>query len=584
MQNIYRTLLTCLLFISVSMSLMAQTKSDSLSPKKVSKDTLKRNVEIEKVYTPVLKEAHKINTQPEIEDTKTEKIKPNYSVWTAPVAPENDSIPALDYALPEKIKKQEGKDGYLKLAGGMFTSFYGEAFIPLLKQKANTLNLYARHNSTFGKLQFDNDRYDNLSEDYKVKGKNVDNYIKANYTHQTKGKKQLKAMADFGLNNFDYYGYDGEATARDYMDRSQKFTTFDLGVGYQTQQYINNWYWDANLKLMHFGNDNDVSENSLKTSAEIKYKIDNGYWRLYFSMYNIFTSLLNDSTGILNFKETENADNYTLLTFKPAYVIEGKKGLLNIGTKGTFSIGEGRPASLMPDIWGYMQMGRLWSIYAGVTGDYVVNSYKNLSKINKYLSPDVRIEDTYIPIDVYVGSKINVARIALLDLNIGYKVYNNPYYFTNRINSDTTRIYSLYDVEYGDDEGLLTLGAGLTFSYKEKADLVLKAKYNKWATSQGVTAWMLPTTEFSATLTFNPIKDLRLYVTYQFEGDRDAKVDTCSISMNNISDLSLGANYKVLSCLNIFLNFNNLFSSKYDYWYGYAAHTFNVNGGISLYF
>ena len=113
----------------------------------VKPDTVTRNIQIVKEYTPDIKEANKVNTQPELKDASGKKQTVNYSVWTAPKTLNNDSVPTLDYALPNTEVRADLNKGFVKLGAGNYTSFLGEAYLPLYSDKRNLFDLYGRHNS-----------------------------------------------------------------------------------------------------------------------------------------------------------------------------------------------------------------------------------------------------------------------------------------------------------------------------------------------------------------------------------------------------------------------------------------------------
>lgn len=553
--------------------------------------TVSRQIEIVRNYNPTIKEATKITTQPVIKDDGTKKMTVNYSVWALPYMPTNDSAPALDYALASQTNKEYKRTGYLKLGAGNYTSFLGEAYLPLYQTKKDLVELYGSHSSSFGKVRMTNKMYCDLdSGDFRTKAKINDNFWKGSYTHNIKGGKELSAYADFGYNGFNYYGYDGrERAERDSTpyNRKQAFTNFDAGVRFRSKKFIDKWRYDAQTNYQLFHTKSSLNEHNIYTNANGSMRVDNGYLDLDFTMYNIFTSLPSDSTPF-RFKDAENTDNETVFLLRPAYVIKGKRSKINIGVKGAFTIGGARPASIMPDLLGDIAIvPDYWFLYGGITGDYTVNNYRNMAKVNRYIALDNRAEDTYAPIDVYLGSKINLFKYALLDVNVGYKVISNPYYFVSDINDTTTVMNangSFYNLVYGEDEGLFTLGAGLTTNWREKVMLSVKAKYNKWAMSKDEVAWMMPKTELDANLSVVPIEDLRIWVNYSFAGGRKALFKNETRKMQDINDLSLGATYKLMSWLNIFFNVNNILSNDYDQWYGYALQRLNVMGGVVINF
>jgi hypothetical protein len=378
------------------------------------------------------------------------------------------------------------------------------------------------------------------------------------------------------------------------FDRDQSFTNFDAGIRFRSKTFIDKWNYDVQTNYQLFRTHDGLREHNIFTNLSGSMLVDNGQLNLSFNMFNIFTNLP-DKTMPFNYAKAENTDNSTVLMLRPAYVIKGKHSELNIGVKTAFCIGQGRPASVMPDVLGNISIVRdYWFLYAGITGDYAINNYRNMSKVNRYVALDNRAEDTYTPIDVYVGSKINLFKYAMLDANIGYKIISNPYFFVSD-NCDTTAGNangSFYNLTYGKDEGLFSAGLGLTTGWKEFIQLNLKGKYNKWAMSKNETPWMMPKTEFTATVSSVPIEDLRIWVAYNFMGGRKALFKTRigdqyavqEHNMRNLNDLSLGATYKAMSCLNVFLNLNNILSNEYDFWYGNATQHFNLMGGVVINF
>ncbi|MCQ2207153.1 MAG: hypothetical protein MJZ02_02910 [Paludibacteraceae bacterium] len=586
-QNITFGLLLC----SVPFGMQAQENAESNTDTTVS-----RQIEIVKEYNPTIKEASKISTTPELKDNGTKKMDVNYSVWATPITPGNDSVPALDFALAGHTNKEYKRTGFLKLGAGNHVSFLGETYLPIYQTKKDLVEVYGKHNSTSGKVRMTDYLYSDLNGDFRTKAKLNDNFLKASYTHNI-DVKELSAYLDYGYNGFNYYGYDGRSEMeRDSTpyNRKQAFTNFDAGIRFRSKKFINKWSFDAQTNYQLFRTRDGLKEHNIFTDLGGAMLVDNGHLNLDLQMFNIFTSLP-DEVMPFNYATAANTDNETVFILRPAYVIKGKRSELNIGVKAAFSIGQGRPASVMPDLMGNIAIiPDYWFLYAGITGDYTINNYRNMAKINRYIALDNRAEDTYTPIDVYVGSKINLFKYALLDVNIGYKIINNPYYFISD-NCDTTATNakgSFYNLEYGKDEGLFTAGLGLTTGWKELIQLNLKGKYNKWAMGKDETPWMMPKTEFTATVSSVPIEDLRVWVAYNFLGGRKALFRTHSgenyivkeHNMRNLNDLSLGATYKAMSWLDIFLHVNNILSKEYDYWYGNPTQHFNIMGGVVVNF
>jgi hypothetical protein len=109
-------------------------------------------------------------------------------------------------------------------------------------------------------------------------------------------------------------------------------------------------------------------------------------------------------------------------------------------------------------------------------------------------------------------------------------------------------------------------------------------KVNKWSLEKDETPWMQPKFELSATSSYLPTDYLRFNIAYHLATGREALVHGGSLEMNDVHDLSIGANYKVLSFADIFLNLNNILCQEYESWYGYTSQGFNIMGGVSIVF
>lgn len=576
-------LLTALILASASMDGNAQAENANANAPKDS--TLNRNIEIVKEYNPTIKEAGKINSMPELKDVDTKKVNVDYSVWAIPMKPGNDSVPSLDFALPNATTKPEAKEGFLRLGAGNHVSFVGEAYIPLFKDKGNLLDLSLTHNSSFGKVRFTKEQYKTLDSDFRVKAKQNDNFAKLGYLKNIR-KNEMSVYADFGYKGFNYYGYDGAKDQSDYgtYNREQTFTNFDAGIRYKSTEFIDNKYtYDLQTNYQLFHTKTKLNEHNILTKLEGKFNTESGVISLKIGMNNTFLGLPGDDDKMgWIYSKSENTANNTVISVSPAYIITGEKAMINIGAKGFFSIGQGKPATVTPDIFGSVTVSpKYWFLYCGVSGDYKVNTYRNMAEINRYVSGDWRAENTYIPIDMYLGSKFNIAKYAMLDINASYKVLNNPYFFSNDNGAAGSNHYMSTDsLIYGKNEGLFELGARVTSNIKNKVDLSVGGKINKWAMDKNEEPWMMPTSEFNAMATYMATSYLRFKVAYNYLGGRKALVEGNKVKMNDINDLSLGINYKAMSFLNIFVDANNILNKRYESWYGYVNQGFNLMAGV----
>jgi len=559
--------------------------------------TISRNVEIVKDYNPVIQDAGKINTMPELKDIETKKILPNYSVRTTLFPPKNDVIPTLDYATTAPQPQSPYKDGMVKAGGGNYTSFLGEVYTPIYKDAQYLVDVHLKHNSSFGNVELTPKVYPSLTKPFETQALTIDNKARISLLKNIRNREFISSIGG-GYNRFDYYGYDSFvdsiANIPDYLSpldddyRKQAFTDFDINLRYRTKEYISKWKYDLQTNYQFFRNINKMAEHTVYTNVMGDYRMEGSALGANLEMYNIFMNRP-DSTLIYGFKDADNSKDYTVIKLNPYYTFDGKAGVMVIGIKSAFSIGQGRPGVITPDIYGNIKLiDQKMYLYAGVTGDFAVNNYRTVSQLNKYFSPDKRVEDTYIPIDAYVGTKINFFNRINADFFVGYKMINNPYFFVNKSAADSLNApyFNTFDVVYDKDAGLFNAGLTLLYSLHDKLTLTFKSKYNSWSLNENEVKkpWQMPVWEIDFQAGYCVTDYLRFNLAYRFEGGRYALINGQEVSMNDVNDLSIGVNYKLMSFMNIFLNLNNLINQEYAHWYGYTAHRFNVMGGVSILF
>ena len=571
----------------------AQNASDSTNTASATDTTIKRNIEVVRDYTPVIKEAGKINTMPELKDVNTKKIEVDYKVWTSTYKPKTDIIPSLDYALASQEENKYSREGFLRLGGGNYKSFLGELYTPIYNSDVALFDFYLKHNSSFGNVTLKKDNYDVLSNDVLSKGLYNDNKARISFLRSIR-IREISAFGEFGYNRFNYYGLNSDMIAfseqnkdkeePEYKNDDQKNShlTAALNFRFRSKDYIEQWKYDlqTNWRLLktHF----DVAENTIFTDLAASYRMQESILSLKFQMYNVFVSTPED--GPIDFSKAKNFNNFTVLKFNPYYSFISEVGRLNLGLKASFGINQGKNTAFSPDITGQVRViDNIWYVYAGVTGDYKVNTLRSLANENIYLSPDARPEDTYIPLDIYLGTKLNIGKSVNTDIHIGYKIINNQYFYVNK--SDSTGMKNTFDVVYDKNVGQFNCGAAVNYNFREKVDFSFKIGYNKWSLEKQKEAWMLPAAQIGLGVSYVPTDFLRFNINYDLEAGRKAKLGKdSSVDLKNFNDISLGANYKLMSFLDVFARFNNILNQRSEFWYGYPSQGFNFLLGLTLTF
>ena len=581
-----RRLFTTLSIITLSVASYAQTAETEKQD-----TTILKNIEVVKEYNPVIKEVGKISTMPDLKEIKTERKKLDISVWTTPYSIKPSEIPTLDFATAEQDPKKEAKEHYARVGIGNYKSFLGELYTPIYKNNRNFLDFHILHNSTFGDVKLTPKLYPNLPEEVKSQATFNNTRAKINYVRSIKNK-ELSSFLKVNYDLLKYYGYDSNLQEladngiRETDNDSLKQNFFRLGANFRfkSKDFISRWKYDFQTNYLLFKNRDDLSEHTIHTLLMGAYRFDNSSLYLNLDMYNIIMGLP-ESNDRFNFERGETLNNYTLIKLAPNYYFSGEIGEITVGVKGAFSINQGKRGAVTPDVYGKVRLIKnLLYVYAGVTGDYTVNNYQEITKENPYISSDTRIEDTYTPIDAYLGVTLKIAQRVNMDLHAGYKLIENPYFFINRYDTLTGKVLNTFDVIYDKKAGLLNAGLSLNYNWKERLDLHFEGIYNKWALNELEEAWHKPMWNLNFQSSYIATDFLRFRLGYQLEAKRYATVNTEKIALPNTHDLCFGVDYKLFNWLNFFVNFDNIIGQEYVSWYGYTQHRFNVMGGASVVF
>ncbi len=580
---------------------MAQESSDTL---------IERNVDVVKEYNPVIKDAGKINTMPEIKPIETKKAATSYSVWTTPFEVKASEIRPLDYATARPIQTKMDKQHFARLGGGNYGTILGELYTPIFQKKNWNMDLDLKHRTSFGYVKMSEDNYPAIGEleggcdgdPTQSKAFDSDTKGKLDFATTIRQNKELSAFAAAEYDAFRYYGYDDdmlyhfdhESHISDNMDYKQHHLNVDGNVRFKSKEFLGKWYYDCQTNYQLFSIKDDLKEHTIYTKLGGMYRSDRYTVGLDIDMHNIFLSLPGANEEAIydyHFDNSETMNNYTMLKLTPRFIFDGEIGMMNIGIKAAFGIGQGKKGAVCPDISGTIKLKKdVAYLYACVTGDYEVKNYRTVAKENKYVAPDVRIADTYTPIDVYAGVRVKIAKRVDMDVYGGYKIINNPYFFVNKyrervVKGDTISVMTRqFDVVYEKNAGVFNAGISLGWHYKDRLDMGFNAVVNKWALEKNEYAWQRPDWMLDYHMNFNVTKSLRLNLAYEFEGGRYALVNKEAVKMRNAHNLSFGADYKLLNWLDVFAKFDNMINQPYQSWYGYDCHKFNFLAGLSFFF
>lgn len=568
---------------------LAQVKEDSI---------INRNITIEREYRPVIQDAGKINSLPFFIEPKVAKTTPEYTTNFSKPLNVDHNIHYLSSA--ELVyKKPKSKDGFARVGIGTGFNSLADLAVPLVKKSDMKLDFRLNHYGLFNSKAHSTTQAA-LAFDKKFKA--VDFYAGISgrheyfkyYGHNFNYKDSIINFVDLAADNA-WDGYTFKPTynlqnqtninALAGLPEKNNLWRLNVNTGIQTSPATDNFRYGVHLNYDLFNAQNGITEQTIDLAANFDAELFSNRIGVNINSQNLLYSTSNN--------ELEAAlQNYYVLSLNPYYSFEKERWDLRLGLKSSFSFVHGRSFSPSPDIhFEWRAVPKFLAIYAGAVGDYQINSLNNIYLENRFLNPDVLVNDTYIPADFYLGVKIKPATGLLFDAYIDYKFMKDQYFFVNKeykedetnippgFTTESTNLYTNRFEAIYSDAGRFKVGGRISYNYSNKFNIQFSGAYNHWNVSDFEYAWNKPAWEIDFSTDVRITPKLNVYGNMGFAGKRYALINNTAIEMKTKVDINLGASYAIKDWLSAFLKINNLVNNKYEQWHGYEVQGFNVMGG-----
>ncbi len=581
----------------------ALISQNAIAQDKGKDDKLQREMILEKEFTPMVRDASKINVLPQVESPKINKTAVRYSAWATPVVPVNgfEPLPAADYDTSYPFSS---KRGYFDFSGGNYMNLKGDLGYKFVDTDKDEFGFWFQHNSTNGKVK-------NVDEAGKSKLKRNDNRFNLYYKHNFNALAFL-LNAGYRFNSFNYYG-------------------LPVGAPSSMTDDIYTWFpqsgltdFDKNQTVQQFGaqfgivahEDRDLQYKALVgfcrygNKLGYLYGIDGATENQVHSEFSL-SSAFKDTYRIGADVEMNNLfysdggrDNYTNIALNPYFNVNNETFKLRLGLTADIAFNQGKTLSFSPDVRMNWEFAESVFLFSDIVGGKTLNTYAQLSESNIYVNPSLLPKDSHTPIDATFGLRSNYFPGFWFEVFGGYKMID-----------DDALGYRLLDGNV--DAGLLSrnaisyqnlktscwnVGVGMKYKYEDWLDIAVNLKKNGWDLRKGDgDVFDRPDMEANAGVTFKLTNGLAFDVNYYLATGRKyrdvfmlipsgSSFDSAPMSevrtgsLKDIHSLSLGANYEINKTLNVFVNLNNLMFRKYELWHGMAVQGFNAMGGIGLKF
>lgn len=525
-------------------------------------DTLVREMVIENEYTPIVKEASKINQLPTVSTPEVEKSHISYSTWATPlyIAPQIETIGATPFSTTKAYSKERG---YLDLAMGNHWNASAAAGYRVIDNRTDSLAIWLTHRSTNGTTNF-------LGTDIETTQRFNNNLINAAYMHRFT-PFDLAINADYGYNLFNYYGYRGEGDAA-----LQQVNQGGVNIGITSNNSFAHYYKFAlgyELYDNREGATTDtegVNENHIWADINLAAHI-NELWKLGIDFR--YDQLVYNSA-------LDAIDNYGMLTANP--YLQGESGGMKVraGFIANLSINNQQLFNIAPDVTFEWEFAPSYLLTASATGGKRVNTLRHMAQECIYMNPSLVAANSYTPANFRLALSTNALSSFWTEVYGGYRWINDAAIATVQLDSATNGSLGVIDYMAKD---LAYWQAGATAKYRYNT--LLEARLDVHVNGCDISyAQNIPQLEASFDLLVRPIDKLSIEASYYLAAGREAYVQDTNYSMDNVHNLQLGASYALTRKAHVDLQFNNLLFQSYDVWYSMPAQGFSVMAGVGFTF
>jgi hypothetical protein len=568
-------------------------------------DTLVRNIQIERDYVPEVAKVARPDVSLSNIEPQVEKSAVKFSEFSSPFSVERAEFIPLSPQNLTSVNRESAKSGFLRVGAGALFTWLADLWYPVWDSRDGYFDLAVHHDAILGVV--------------KPTKKLFNTGLEINFRRNF-GEHQFYLSSKYDNELFNYYGNDTAvsnhypAGMASYFDsiykKNQSFNKIDFTLGMRSNRRTDTgWLYDASLNY-HLHNIagsagaanlmSNTSEHNINAAVRADIQWENHHLDVETGIATYFYSSKNRNIP-LHWKPN------TVVRLLPAYLLNSKKIHLRLGLKAFFNFNKGAVVAVAPDVKIDYFFKDFLNLYAGVTGDYHVNSIANITAENRYFNfmLDASKSNTYTPVNVFGGFKVKVAKGLMFDAFLGYKYINNKIFFVNNYDIFRTSAedfaVNIFSKTFSTVKSTGTLfNAGIRVSYdiRERINIFAQMKYNGWHLTENIYlgthlggnyAWHTPALEanagadfkigkkFFGNIIFYAASKTNAMRNIDFGTDNNGNPTTIAetVSLPARFDLNLGFGCNIKKNISLFAQANNVLalSPKLNYqtWYGYNS-------------
>lgn len=520
-----------------------------LSTNAFAQKNLSEEVNVVRQYKPILAEAIKISSNPEIKIEETGKETPSYNFLSHRI----DSNLKINAFQTEKMKNESISKlykTYIRVGGGNYRTSYLEAWANNLRSKEWILGAHYRHQAQVGSI-----------ENMAYSDNTLEAYAKRLYSKQSLG---ISMIFDRDVNHF--YGYDHSAFKYKAKDVRQQYNLFGLQTELKSNaQDFNSLSYIGNFDVYAVKDKFNVSENRFGLSGMAKYK--EYQTKIGFDVSSSEDSLTNKNN---------------LFYIEPSIRLSQMNINFELGFSAYQEFGDNKLFHIYPKVEANYRLTDIDAVvYAGLNGRIKKNSLRDFYAQNPFIGQDIQVLNTNEKINLFAGIRGKIDLKNTYQVNVNYQSLSRAVYFV--ANNDALRTY---DVVYdGPNASETNFNLNYTHQSSDKLKIYATLDYSIYKTDTVKEAWNKPSSIFRLGTNYNIANkfliDAQLY-SYSKMKSREATGLVKTIDGG--VDLNLGIDYRYSKIISVYLDLNNVLNYKREQFNYYSGLGFQAMLGASFRF
>ena len=515
-------------------------------------DLPSEEVDVEKKFNAILAQSEKYNTTPTLPPLDTMDV----TTQTYSIPPK---LLTLDYQPPVIRPLAMRRAPKLPVYRFYTKAGYGLPSMPYVDLRFNNgqseqidFNAQFFHHSANASQNVENQRFS-------------DNKLALGATYFLEDGYAVNGHASYSLNGVHFYGYDSEADSST-VDRElvlQRFSTIQAGAKFfNNEETRGDLNYRASLDVYNLSDRYDATELGVKAKLGFDKWVDE----------HLFQATLTNQ--LVRFNDTLAQIN-NVLAFEPSFTLN--TGIVSVKL-GAYL---GYDGQFVPrpdlEVAANLMDGKL-VLFGGWNGSIQQNSFQTLTSTNPFLVSQLQLKNTRVQ-NRYAGVKGQFSQLGY-EIRATQRPTQDLVLYLNDYAGDSTRFQVLYDTV-----NIINLHGTVSATPIKGLDLLFSADYLIFNPQSQEAAWHLPPLTVNISAAYDIVQKVELKgALYVASGAPYQDALGTKQTLNTLFDVNFGASYQVNENFSLFLDANNLLSSKYQRWHRYPNFGVNVLGGVIVRF